>query len=68
MQMLQQKMKGEAEKAVIETDDENRPISEIRKEDDNDREFLVDKNISNICCSFSSSIPSMAYSQRLLIS
>ena len=36
MQMLQQEMKGEAEKAGIETDDDvNRLISEMRKEDDN---------------------------------
>ena len=36
MQMFQQEMKGEAEKAGIETDDDvNRLISEMRKEDDN---------------------------------
>lgn len=36
MQMFQQEMKGEAEKAGIETDDDvNRLISEMRKDDDN---------------------------------
>ena len=36
MQMFQQEMKGAAEKAGIETDDDvNRLISEMRKDDDN---------------------------------
>lgn len=36
MQMFQQEMKGEVEKAGIETDDDvNRLISEMRKDDDN---------------------------------